>query len=165
MGFLEKTVSPKTRASLAILYFGLTRVPMIFYVRPSVVEITAEQVVVKVPLKRRTKNHLNSMYFGALAVGADCTAGIMAVREIRRRAEPISLVFKDIKADFLKRAEADVYFSCTQGREIAALVSRAAETDERVELPVQVTAIMPDLSDEPVADFVLTLSLKKRLTK
>ena len=85
-----------------------------------------------------------------------------AVREIRRRAEPISLVFKDIKADFLKRAEGDVYFTCAQGREIAALVSRAAESEERVELPVQVTATVPGLSDEPVAEFILTLSLKKR---
>jgi len=162
MGFFEKILSPKTQASLSMLYFGLTRVPMIFYVRPSVVAITAERVVVKVPFKRRTKNHLNAMYFGALAVGADCTAGIMAVREIRGRAEPISLVFKDIKADFLKRAEGNVYFTCEQGREIAALVARAAESGERVELPVRVTAAVPDLSDEPVADFRLTLSLKKR---
>ena len=162
MGILEKILSPKTRASLGILYFGLTKIPMILYVRPSVVEISAERVVLKVPLKRRTKNHLGSMYFGALAVGADCTAGIFAVRWIRQRSEPISMIIKDLKAVFLRRAEGDVYFTCTQGRAISALVSKAAESDERVELPIHVKATVPDLSDEPVADFSLTLSLKKK---
>ena len=162
MGFFEKTLPPKMRASLEILYFGLTKVPMILYVRPSVVEISVERVVVKVPLKRRTRNHLGAMYFGALAVGADCTAGILAMGRIRQRSEPISLVFKDLKAAFLRRAEGDVYFTCTQGQEISALVSKAAESDERVELPVQVVATVPDVSDEPVASFSLTLSLKKK---
>ena len=43
--------------------FGLLKVPMLFYTSPSVIELTEERCVIKIPLKRRTKNHLHSMYF------------------------------------------------------------------------------------------------------
>ena len=81
---------------------------------------------------------------------------------IRRRHEHISLVFKDFQAEFLKRAEGDVDFCCSQGREIVQLVGQAAATNERVERQIEVIATVPSLSDEPVARFKLTLSLKKQ---
>ncbi len=60
------------------------------------------------------------------------------------------------KIDFL-------LFTCSQVSEIISLVKKAEQCDERVEMPVKVTATVPDkLGEEPVAEFVLTLSLKKR---
>ncbi len=162
MNFLTRRLSSEARASLEVLYFGFTKIPMLFFVRPSVVAISQDQVVVKIALRRRTRNHLGSMYFGALAVGADCAAGLIAMQLIKRQPWPISLIFKDLKADFLQRAEGDVYFTCTQGAEIASLVARAAQSDERVELPVHLTATVPERGDDPVARFILTLSLKKK---
>lgn len=163
MGLTEKFLPQKVRATIEILYFGLTKIPMLLFVRPSVVEMSMHRVVVKIPLRRRTKNHLGSMYFGALAVGADCAAGLLAMHLIRKRPEHISLVFKDLSADFLKRAEGDVYFTCVQGHEISSLVTRAAESDERVELPVHLTATVPSKGADPVAKFTLTLSLKRKI--
>lgn len=72
------------------------------------------------------------------------------------------MVFKDFQAEFLKRAEGDVDFICDQGKEISELVALAAASEERVERHVEVIAKVPSLSDEPVAKFKLTLSLKKR---
>jgi hypothetical protein len=72
------------------------------------------------------------------------------------------MVFKDFEADFLKRAEGDVEFSCDQGKEIAELVAQAASSGERVERQMDVIATVPSLSDEPVARFKLTISLKRR---
>lgn len=53
-------------------------------------------------------------------------------------------------------------FICDQGKEIAELVAKAVVSDERVERQLEVVATVPTLSDEPVARFKLTLSLKKR---
>lgn len=72
------------------------------------------------------------------------------------------MVFKNFQAEFLKRAEGDVHFICDQGKEISELVAQAAASDERVERQVEVIATVPTLSDEPVARFKLTLSLKRR---
>jgi acyl-coenzyme A thioesterase PaaI-like protein len=120
-------------------------------------------MVVRIPLRRRTRNHLGSMYFGVLCAGADCAGGALAMSLIRRQREPISLVFKDFNAEFLKRAEGDVDFCCTQGTEITELVLLAATSGERVERQIEVIATVPALSNEPVARFKLTLSLKKRI--
>jgi hypothetical protein len=105
---------------------------------------------------------MGSMYFGALCIGADCAAGAFAMYLIKQQPANISLVFKDFNAEFLKRAEGCVDFCCSQGKEIAELVAQAAASDERVERQVEVIATVPSLSDEPVARFKLTLSLKRR---
>lgn len=143
--------------------FGWLRIPLLGKTRPTVVELTEERCVVRLPLKRATKNHLGSMYFGALAIGADCAGGLIAVEQIRRRKAQVSLVFKSFQAQFLKRPEADVYFVCEEGAKIRALVERALACEERVTEPVNLRADvkLPDGSWETVATFVLELSLKQ----
>lgn len=135
---------------------------MMLYVMPSVMEISNERVVVRIPLKRRTRNHLGSMYFGALSVGADCSVGALAMHLIKQQPVRVSLIFRDFSAEFHKRAEGDVDFCCNQGKEISNLVALAATSDQRVEMPVKVIATVPDQGDDPVATFVLTLSLKRK---
>jgi len=159
---IQKFMFENYRNTIALRYFGLTKIPMLFFTRPSVVALTSERIVVKIPLRRRTKNHLGSMYFGALCAGADCAAGLYAMKLIQKQSGHILLIFKDLKAEFFKRAEGDVYFYCNQGREIANLVDEAVRSDERVDMPVHVDARVPSKCDEPVAKFILTLSLKKK---
>jgi acyl-coenzyme A thioesterase PaaI-like protein len=162
MKLIDKLFSETTRENLALLRLGLTRIPMLFYVGARVTELSPERMVVRIPLKRRTRNHLNSMYFGALCAGADCAAGVFAMHFMDKQPANISLVFKDFHAEFLKRAEGDVDFICSQGKEIAELVAQAAASEERVERLLDVIAVVPSIGDEPVAKFSLTLSLKKR---
>src|SRR5690606_21976149 len=112
---------------------------------------------------RRQKNHLSSMYFGVLAAGADCAGGLVAMQAIRASGKKVSLSFKDFHADFLKRAESDTVFTNTQGEEVRAFVTRVIASGERESFPVKVIATCPDkLGDEPVAEFTLTLSLKRK---
>ena len=162
MYWLYKFLTEKTQETISLRRFGFTKIPLLFYTGISVTEISPERMVVKIPLRRRTKNHLGSMYFGALCVGADCAAGVLAMHLIRKQPERISLIFKNFKAEFLKRAEGDVEFCCTQLKEIAELVAQAATSGERVEKKIEVIATVPTLGNEPVARFELTLSLKKR---
>ncbi len=155
-------IKTETKIKWQILLFGLTQVPLIFYCRPKVVSISVSKLEIKIKLNRRTKNHLNSMYFGVLAVGADVTGGFLAMRYIQASTSKIALIFKDFKAEFLKRAEGDVHFVCEDGIAIQNLVREAEETGERQNLPVQIIATVPKISDEPVAKFILTLSIKKK---
>ena len=162
MNWLSKLITEKTRESFSLRLFGLTKIPLLFYVGVSVVEISPKRMVVRIPLRRRTRNHLGSMYFGALCIGADVAPGASAMYLIRQQPTRISMVFKDFQAEFIKRAEGDVHFTCNQGKDIADLVAQAAASGERVERQVEVIASVPSLSNEPVARFKLTLSLKRR---
>lgn len=157
-----KALSKTLMATLYLRGFGLSKIPLLFYLRPSVVEWGGERVVIKIPLNRRSKNHLGSMYFGALAAGADLAVGFLAMEKIRKSGQKVSLIFKNIQGDFLKRAEGDVHFVCEQGRDVTALVDEAINSGQRVELPVECFAICPEVGPDPVARFTLTLSLKRK---
>ncbi|MBM4343206.1 MAG: DUF4442 domain-containing protein [Deltaproteobacteria bacterium] len=151
------------KATVALRAFGWVRIPMIAWLQPTVVHVSDERLVVKLPLTWRSRNHLKSMYFGALAVGADCACGLLAMQHVERhKRADIALLFKDFSAQFHRRPDGDVHFACEAGTEIRELVARAARTGERCNLPVTVTAHVPSKSADPVATFVLTLSLKAR---
>ena len=66
------------RTDLLIRMFGFKQIPLIYYTGLSVVEFNERCCVAKIPLTWRTKNHLGSMYFGALAIGADVAGGLAA---------------------------------------------------------------------------------------
>jgi hypothetical protein len=142
---------------------GLLKIPLLGSVRPSVVEWEADRCVIRVPLRRWTRNHYRSMYFGALAIGADCAGGIMAVELIRQKKANVSLIFKSFHAEFLRRPDADVYFICDAGARIRDLVDRAMGSDQRLSEMIPLTAAVrtPDGGYEPVARFLLELSLKR----
>lgn len=154
----------RLKQTLGMRLFGWLKIPLLASVRPSVVELTEARCVVRIPLRRRTRNHLGSMYFGALAIGADCAGGLLAMEQIRRSGGKVSLVFKAFQASFLKRPESDVYFICEEGAAIRDQVWRALESEERITEPmhVQASVRLPDGTFESVAEFMLELSLKRR---
>ncbi len=156
----------RLKLNCLLLLFGLKDIPLIGTAGVRIVELDDTRCVIRVPMKRRNKNHLGSMYFGALAIGADCAGALMAFFENRRRGNPVNFVFKDFHADFLKRPEADTLFSCSDVAAVRAAFDEALRTGERVNVPLQVVATTPaKLGDEPVAIFKLTLSLKKRAAR
>lgn len=148
------------KPNLELYLFAFFKVPLLFYCRPRIVAFDEERVEIRLPLRRRTKNHLNSMYFGALAVGADVAGGFIAYDQINRSGEKISLVFKDFTAQFLKRPEADVHFLCEDGELITQMIQETIRTKERVSKTVTIKAFCPTISTELVAEFTLGLSLK-----
>ena len=107
-----------TKLTWMIRLFGISKVAMIAYCRPRVISFDDNRLEIKIPLKRRTRNHLNSMYFGALSVGADITGGFLALPAIKNSNRKIALIFKDFNANFLKRAESDVHFVCEDGEAV-----------------------------------------------
>src|SRR6476619_3343130 len=131
------------RETLALRLWSFTKIRLISYVRPRVVDLTDERCEIVVPLSWRTRNHLRSMYFGALCTGADAAAALIGIEASRRAGGRVAVVFKDMQAEFLKRAESDVHFAVEQGLEIRDLIARADASGERQNLPVQVVATVP----------------------
>jgi acyl-coenzyme A thioesterase PaaI-like protein len=144
--------------------WSLQNVFFLWLASPKILELTDDRCVVRIPLNWRTRRRdIHAMYLGTLCMGADVAAGLIAFKLVADRRERVSFIFKDLKADFLKRAEGDVHFTNDDGRVIQELMRRTLETGERQEATVHVTATVPSkLGDEPVATFALTLSLKKR---
>jgi acyl-coenzyme A thioesterase PaaI-like protein len=150
------------QATALVRLLGL-RIPVLLFLGPRVDELDDRGCAVRIPLTYRAKNHLGSMYFGALCAGADLAAGLNAARLIFQRHRKVKLVFAEVKGEFLKRADGDVVFRTTQGAAIRAAVEEADATGERVTLPVEVLATVPaKYGSEPVARFTMGLSLKRK---
>lgn len=150
-----------TRFKFFMWYFGCFKVPLIGHLKPQLITLTEQDIVIKLPLSRRSKNHLNSMYFGALAVGADLAGGLHGFYLAKLAGVNVSLAFKSFQAQFLKRPESDVYFVCTMGDVVKGMLNESQNTKQRVNKPVQITAYTHYLRQpEEVASFILELSLK-----
>tara|TARA_Y100000991_G_scaffold214840_1_gene203558 strand:+ start:576 stop:1058 length:483 start_codon:yes stop_codon:yes gene_type:complete len=144
--------------------FSKQSVPLINLCEPKVLELNRDSCTILLPLNKLTKNHLNSMYFGALAIGADCAGGLIAFSFMQEKRVDVALVFKDFSAQFIKRAEHDVIFRCDDGPQIVAAMIETIQTKKRVHIPVKIIASSKgeQLDLEKIADFSMTLSLKGR---
>jgi hypothetical protein len=144
--------------------WALQNVLFLWLSAPKIVELTRDRCVIRIPLNWRTRRRdIHAMYLGTLCMGADVAAGLIAFSIVREKKERWNFIFKDIKGEFLKRAEDDVVFTNEDGHVIHDLMRRAETSGEREEGTVRVIATVPTkLGNEPVARFELTLSMKKR---
>lgn len=154
-------MTPLTRFKFFLWAFGKFKVPLIGHLKPKLIKLNDQEIVVKLPLSRRSKNHLNSMYFGALAVGADLAGGLHSFYHSKREKIESSVVFKSFQAQFIKRPESDVYFVCEMGELVQSMIKESQQSGERVNKPIKIKAYInyPDNKEE-VADFTLELSIK-----
>jgi hypothetical protein len=154
------------KANLFLKAYGLFKIPLLAYVGPKCLELSRTRSVIRIKLRRRTKNHLNVMYFGALGIGAELSIAITAVASIYESGQRIDFIFKDFKANFLKRCDGDVHFICDEADKVRALIEKATKTGERLEGTFKAYSTVPSTSDtEKVATYELTLSVKNRSIK
>ena len=142
--------------------YALLKLPLLAFVNPKILELKDSRSVVQIKLGYRTRNHLNVMYFGALAVGAELSIAIKAVEAIQTCGKKIDFIFKDFKSEFLKRADGDVHFICQEADLVQSLIKQAVHSSERLEKTFSGWAVVPSKSQEPVMTYQLTLSVRMR---
>ena len=142
--------------------YALLKLPLLALVNPKILELQGSRSVVKIKLAYRTQNHLNVMYFGALAIGAELSIAIKAVEAIQASGKKIDFIFKDFKSEFLKRADGHVHFICEEADLVQSLIDQALNSPNRLEKTFSGKAIVPSKSQEPVMTYQLTLSVKNR---
>ena len=154
-------MSPLTRFKFFLWRFSHFKVAMIGYLKPRIITLNDTEIVICLPLRRRSRNHVNSMYFGALAVGADLAGGLHGFYHAERSGCKVTPVFKSFQAQFLRRAESDVYFVCTEGATVKAMIEESKSSGGRVTKPIAIKAYTDYLNQpEEVAAFILEMSLK-----
>lgn len=141
-----------------LFLLGFFKIRLIGYVRPRLDVLDDNQVCITINLRRRSKNHLNSMYFGAMAVGADLAGAIHGFYFSEKYGVKSSIAFKEMNAKFLKRADSDTRFICKDGALLEQALLQSKETGERLNQQVKVLAY--NTSDEVVAEFELITSIK-----
>ena len=141
-----------------LFLLGFVKIPMIRFTNPKLLAIDDNSVRVKIKLRRRTKNHLNSMYFGALSVGAGIAGGIQVFYFSKKMDRKVSFAFKGMNAQFLKRAESDIVFESNEGQKIQKAMEKSLKEGSRINDSIMVEA--KNDQGEVVATFEMIVSVR-----
>ncbi len=98
------------KKNLLLRALSSRRVPLLFLCSPQIVELSENESVVKIPLQFTTKNHVGSMYFGALAMGAELSVALPVVFAVFEQRQPFNFLFTQFNCEFIKKAKEDIYF-------------------------------------------------------
>lgn len=140
-----------------LFLFGLFKIRLIGYCRPQLLEVTEEHIKIRIRLNRRTRNHVGSLYLGVMSIGADLASGFLAFYLLEMMGLKAAPVFGSMKAEYLKRAEGDVIFICSEGPAIQKMIDASVQTGERSTQSVRISAMC---LGEEVATFDMGLSFK-----
>lgn len=154
------------KANWGLKFFAWRYIPLIGFCSPKIVRMDHKSLEVTIPHGWRTKNHLGSVYFGALAIGADLAGAFLVFTKAKSRGVNANFAFKDVQGQFLKRPEAKVHFTSHDGEVIDQMIDESLANGERINRPVSVIVTCPSLhGDEAMATFTLTLSVKAKKRK
>ena len=154
------------KANWFLKLFAWRYIPLIGFCSPKIIRMDDKTVEVTMPHKWRTKNHLGSIYFGALAIGADLAGAFLVFTKAKARGVNANFAFKDVEGKFLKRPEGRVHLISHDGDVIDQMLDESIATGERINRPVSVIVTCPEKNgDDVMASFTLTLSIKAKAKK
>lgn len=105
-------------------------------------EVTAERASASLPLKRRTRNHVGSVYFGAQMTLAEITLGLVIFR--RFPPGPYSMLIRRVEADFRAKAKGTLRAECApEADALAALDGCRTAPDGKAEAWIGVKLLDP----------------------
>ena len=136
------------------------KLPAAFFSGIKISEIDEERCVTSVPYKWLTQNPFRSTYFASLAMAAEMSTGMLALSNVYKRIPAVSMLVTKMEAAYFKKATGTVFFTCNQGREIAASIDEAVFTREAKKIIV--TSTGRDKGDDLVAEFLFTWSFKTK---
>jgi len=153
MDFRKNILKP-----LRLKTFFLQRMPLGFFAGLRVDVFNTKEAIVSLPFNTITKNPFRSVYFGAQAMAAELSTGVLAMDAVIDSKKNVSMLVFDMKAHFSKKAVSRISFRCNQGGEIRDAIQQAIETKEGV--TVEVKSIGTDQEGDIVSEFNYTWTFK-----
>lgn len=155
------TMSKLNKANWKLFWFGVLKIPAIRFSRAWLTALSDHELILRIPNKKRNRNHLNSIYIANYAIGADLACGFLAFQILENRKLKASLLFKSLSAEFIKRAESDLFFKCNAAIEINNMIDLSVKTGERQNKMIRINAyVVENQQEEPVAEITIELSIK-----
>lgn len=139
---------------------SLLKVPLLGICFPKVRTLNSQTAEVQLSRWWLTSNHVGSMYFGALAMGAELSIATRLLHRLYYEKIPLSFIFKDASFQFLSRAEDHVIFRCDEVALADQLIARALNTTDRCDHTFNGYAYCVSDPSKKILDFKITLSVK-----
>jgi hypothetical protein len=142
-----------------IFWFAmLVRLPSAVFWKLKIKTLNTEKCEVTIPYFWRSQNPFKSIYFAALAGAAELSTGALCQLALAGKGQ-FSMLVVDFRAEYSKKANSKITFSCKQGEELFDLIE-SLEIGESLQLTMTSTGENP--SGETVARFFVTWSFKRK---
>lgn len=142
-----------------IFWFAmLLKLPSAVFWKLKVKSLTSEECVVTIPYFWRSQNPFKSIYFAALAGAAELSTGALCQLALAGRGQ-FSMLVVDFRAEYFKKANSKIAFTCDQGAELFDLIG-SLHTGDTSQLTMISTG--RTTSGETVAKFYVTWSFKRK---
>ena len=141
------------------LYY-LKSLPMGLLSGIRLIQLDEEKSVTEVPFRWCNKNPFNSMYFAVQSMAAELSTAAPILMALKGVDADIALIIVDLKAEFVKKAQSKITFSCIDYDEICNAVTQLKQADDTVAVTIKTTG--RDAADNEFAIFYFTWSFKRR---
>lgn len=137
------------------------KLPAAWFMGIGVRSCDEDRAVVSLPYGWRSQNPFRSTYFAAQCAAGELSTGLLCLAHLQEQP-PISMLVTRVEAEFFKKADATVLFTCTAGKEVAQLIDRIVQSGEAETLTMMSEGHLPD--GQLAARIAITWSfkLKKR---
>jgi hypothetical protein len=143
-----------------IFWFAmLFKLPTAIFWRLKMVHLDSQKCHVSIPYFWRSQNPFKSIYFAALAGAAELSTGALCQLALAGKGS-FSMLVVDFRAEYSKKANTKILFTCEQGAELFSLIDtlKPGETNQLTML-----SIGKNKSGEEVARFFITWSFKRKI--
>ena len=122
------------------------------------VHLDSQKCHVSIPYFWRSQNPFKSIYFAALAGAAELSTGAFCQLALAGKGS-FSMLVVDFRAEYSKKANTKILFTCEQGPELFSLIDtlKPGETNQLTML-----SIGKNKAGEEVARFFITWSFKRK---
>lgn len=145
---------------LRLKLFFLKSLPMAFLAGLRVVSYDSNKAIVSLPFKYLTKNPFHSIYFACMAMAAEFSTAILCLQEISKHDVDVSLLVVGLEAEFVKKANQQVNFSCMDEAQLKNAIHACITSDEPQKISLD--TIGTDPQGNTIAEFKITWSFKTR---
>ncbi len=140
--------------------FGmLLRLPSIVFWGIRIKELNECECIIALPFTWRTQNPFRSIYFAALAGAAEFSSGILCQMYLHGRP-PNAMLVVDFRAEFFKKADQIIYFTCDQGLALREKLDTLTKSGDSTTLTM--TSSGKNQDGVEVARFYITWSFKRK---
>lgn len=144
-------------------FYLLSKIPLAFIAGVRLENLSESQCSLSLRHSWWNQNPFRSIYFGALAMCAEISTGLLLLSRIQRSGESISMLVTSMKADFVKKAKGKIIFTCALGKDFESAFSSVLTGEEGEVFILESSGL--DEEGEIVATFYFEWSIKKRSQK
>jgi GTP cyclohydrolase II len=151
MKITPKKINAYTFFKLPLAWWGGVRVK----------EISENSCTVYIKHRWINQNPFKSMFWAAQGMAAEMTTGALVRKKIVDSGRKVSMLVKDQRANFSKKATGLIRFECHDGKDLANAIEKSAKSGEGVVVVMKSTGYNPVGVEVSSFEFEWSLRVKE----